>query len=139
MRFACLVALAVIAGNGSCGSPTGATPVVQGQVFELRPGAAATLEDGAFVVTFQRVVNDSRCPQGVTCVWEGDAVAELALAGRGAEASTVQLHTAVSLGNQSNHGSYAVRLTGVSPYPHAGAGIDPADYRVTLVVSAITR
>ena len=46
---------------------------------ELRAGASVRLESGEQMIVFEKVEGDSRCPKGVTCVWEGDAAVRLSI------------------------------------------------------------
>jgi hypothetical protein len=56
---------------GACSQkPSPNTPVEQ--TIALAAGQSYTLDDGARI-EFANVVNDSRCPVGVTCVWAGTA------------------------------------------------------------------
>ena len=54
--------------------------------FTLAPGQTAQVEGGGLRVTFYGVSADSRCPTGVTCVWEGDAALGSCPAGRAGQA-----------------------------------------------------
>ena len=64
MRIAAILLLAV-----AC---TSSRPIVPfGQSVTLRPGEVAEYPD-RFTVTFQRVVDDSRCPPRVVCIQKGD-------------------------------------------------------------------
>lgn len=44
----------------------------------LKPGQSGMLDDSA-KLHYLRVVNDSRCPQDVQCVWAGEVTVELML------------------------------------------------------------
>jgi hypothetical protein len=77
-----LVAIAALSLAGACSSITaaseGAHQVVDlGEPFDLRVGRTAVLLESPrgtpFRVTFLGVTGESRCPEDVRCVWEGDA------------------------------------------------------------------
>jgi hypothetical protein len=54
----------------------GAQEVVRAELdvpFELKVGQSAVIESEDIEVSFERVVQDSRCPSDVTCIWEGQA------------------------------------------------------------------
>lgn len=57
----------VVAGN-----PTGDRMISDGQTFGLHPGEHVSLADQS-TLAYVRLVNDSRCPPGVQCIWAGDA------------------------------------------------------------------
>ena len=110
-------------------------PIQRGQVFQLRVGQQVQVED--LSLAFTAVLEDSRCPEGAECVWEGQVRIALAAgrggrmpeaiemtlrAGRPADLSSVQI------------GAYRVELVSVIPYPQAGGSKAPDGYTATLVV-----
>lgn len=66
-------------------SDTPAPTPAQG-VFILAPSQSVTIAP-ATTLTFERIVNDSRCPAGVQCVWAGEVRIALALASPAGSAS----------------------------------------------------
>lgn len=62
-------------------------------IIYFREGENKFLKEYEMNVTFKRMVEDSRCPQGVNCVWEGVAVAEVELMGLATRPATVKLST----------------------------------------------
>jgi hypothetical protein len=76
-------ALAVVLVAAACGgSDLAPSASVHAQIntpFTLEIGQSAVLDEPAVVVTFTAVVEDSRCPVDVVCIWEGDAVIRLTL------------------------------------------------------------
>ena len=130
-----LVALLAFASSGaSCGtSPSSPRSVPVAHEFTLAPGQTARIEGADLAVTFESVSADSRCPQGVTCVWEGDAVVLVSVRVDGQPAARRELHTA--RGSEAEAGSYRVRLVGLAPLPRAGASPAPGEYRATFLVN----
>jgi hypothetical protein len=106
-----------------------------GERFELRVQQAVRLPLAGkeFNVRFLRVVEDSRCPVGVTCVWEGDAIARLELRDDSGTA-TIDLHTHAGREQAREHGALVVRLVRLSPVPRAEKPPQPDEYVATLVV-----
>ncbi len=131
MRDVLLAALLM----GSCGptsacqaSPaTAPSHVEPGQEFTLAPGEAVVVDSPGLRVSFERVIEDSRCPTGAVCVWAGQVVAEVKT-GDGAEPHPLRPGESVTAGG------YRVRLLRVEPYPTSPAAIAPSDYRATLAV-----
>lgn len=106
-----------------------------GQPFDLNVGASLELGDDGLNAGFVGILEDSRCPEGVTCFWEGDAAAHLWLQVAGQARQEFVLHSASSLGQQAIVlGDYTVRLVLVAPYPVPDVPIEPDTYVVTLVV-----
>jgi hypothetical protein len=86
------------------------------------------------VVSFIRVIQDSRCPTGVTCVWEGDATVEVGVQ-RGGQLERVQLHTNDRFAREGAAAGLRVRLVSLEPYPQADRSIPPDAYRVVLSIT----
>lgn len=134
----CALALLLAAPLVACASGPGATPA-SGSTDDGRrvvdPPATVTLAPGELVlvggpdlpVTFADVTEDSRCPEGVTCVWAGRAVVQVEV-GEG-EAPTI----ALEVGGESRD-ARGLRLTAeaLDPYPRAGAATRAEDYRLRL-------
>ncbi|QIL21059.1 hypothetical protein [Thermomonas sp. HDW16] len=94
-RIASLFAIALLAGCAAL--PNGAAPAADGGTVTLGLGQSTLLADNS-LLTYTRLVNDSRCAPDVQCVWEGDA--EIALQWRAAGGSTqdLRLHTSGKVG-----------------------------------------
>ena len=85
-------------------------------------------------------VQDSRCPDGVSCVWAGEAKVTLTAQDEG----EVQPHRLVlTLDDQNNNrgetGKYTIQLFGVNPYPQAGQPTAREEYVVQLGVTPISQ
>lgn len=102
-----------------------------GDEFELEHGKRALVGNDA-LVTFVRVVTDSRCPASVTCVWEGDAEVLLELKRSGMTPKRFSLHTHESFANDTVIDGISVELMSVDPYPQDTRPIPQEDYSVTL-------
>lgn len=84
-------------------------------------------------VCLESVTDDSRCPTGVVCVWEGDAVANLTIKTKN-EINSFQLHTNNRFQNETVLQGYRIKLLSVSPYPSANSQIDQKDYSTEISV-----
>jgi hypothetical protein len=104
-----------------------------GENFDLRAGGTAALRDTPFSIRFERVVEDSRCPAGVNCVWAGEAVVRLHLRS-GADSSTVDLRTTDGPNREGSLQTFRVRLIRVMPAPRDGVQIKPDQYVATLSI-----
>ncbi len=78
------------------------SPVALGETVVLKSGQTAEVASKDISIRFTELVSDSRCPQGMVCIWAGEAVVELAMAepGRG-ERTTAELATTGRGGKQS--------------------------------------
>ena len=103
--------------------------------LELSVGDTVPVPDTQASVTFVRVVEDSRCPKGVQCVWEGDATIEVRVTSGGSEPESVQLHlNPRSAGDVVAKGLH-LTLQRLDPYPENGRSINGRDYRAALAIT----
>ena len=77
-------------------------------------------------------VNDSRCPEGVVCVWAGEVTLKGDWISNGSTTS-VELHSVMS-GLQKQPDGYTIKIVDVKPYPKAGVTIQPEDLIITLLI-----
>lgn len=71
-------------------------------------------------------IGDSRCPDGVQCVWEGEGL--LLLNVNNSEFQVSTLEPSDTLG-------YTFTITDLSPYPNIDSNLTKEDYKVELVVT----
>ena len=116
--------------DGAGGAPraaaVGTVPAEPGRDVTLRAGQEAQLSTKDLTVRYTRLVEDSRCPEHVTCVWSGDAVVAIQLSqpGRG-EQTAAQLQTGRRGPHDLTYAAAHVELVDVSR----------AGERITLRVS----
>jgi hypothetical protein len=116
-----------------CDSPTDRSPAL-GATFNVRLGERATLDAEGLTLTFESVVGDSRCPVGVTCVWEGNARVVVKAERPPAGPEALELNTSARQGAQAAYQVYEVRLLDVRPAPEHGRALDSSSYCVSLQV-----
>lgn len=126
MMFGSLFALSCGDGSASSG-PSQAL----NQPAPLAPGESAQF--GALRVTFTGVSGDSRCPVDVTCVWQGDAVAQIRLSEPAGAVESRDLHT--NEPRSTKYGAYQVELVRLDPAPRSTETIPAANYRLTVRVT----
>jgi len=102
---------------------------------EVMVRVGETVVANSLEITFTRVLEDSRCPIGVTCIWEGNAKVELEVGALNSDAPTVQLvlNTATEPRDGEAYGQ-RISLTAVRPNPVATAPIPHDKYEVRLKV-----
>jgi hypothetical protein len=111
------------------GAITPSVGVETGSQFELRRGQQANVNGTSLRIRFEAVTNDSRCPQGVQCVWAGNAAVNLTILPAD---TSVTLNTGIDPRGTSID-SYNLTLVDVKPGARQG-GIAADDYRVVLEV-----
>lgn len=82
-------------------------------------------------ICLDSVVDDSRCPEGFECVWEGDAIAVFTLT-KNQNVKSFNLHVNDKFQNDTLIDGFAIKLLNVSPYPIANQQINPDDYSVEI-------
>lgn len=105
-----------------------------GEEFTLRVAESIRIAGTDLRLTLDRIVEDSRCPTGVNCVWEGDATVRVTLQIAQADPGTLDLHTDASNQREAASRGYRVRLITLAPWPREGTRISSDQYVATLVV-----
>jgi hypothetical protein len=111
---------------------TGDAAVQLDKPFALAVDETAVLE-GGLSVRFESVIEDSRCPSDVLCVWEGNAEIAIEVATGGEDPASVRLSTNPSFATEATYRSYTIELIGLEPYPRTDPWIDEP-YRATMAV-----
>jgi hypothetical protein len=105
-----------------------------GQEFELKINQEAMIEGEALAVEFESVLEDSRCPEGVDCIWSGNAKIRLRSGKQKQTPAAVELNTHIG-SKSSSYLNYEIRLVALKPRPKADKPIQPNEYRATLIVT----
>lgn len=105
-----------------------------GKVFELQSGQLAKIRTAGLTIDFDRVAEDSRCPTGVQCVWEGDAQIELTVSSSSGRESLV-LHTSRRFEREVVFDGWKIVLTDLKPRPREDVTLAAEAYRATLIVT----
>ncbi len=116
--------------------------IVLGEDYELQLNETVDFAAGGFTILFDEVTEDSRCPIGVDCIWEGRAVVKLVVA-EGTDSTDIQLATYNSINLDSmliaEYQDYSIELKEVNPYPHIDSlmnGNEP-DYSILIHVDEL--
>ena len=102
--------------------------------FFISPGQKAVIENTGLEIAFIRVLEDSRCPRGVECVWEGNGRVEISLNYRGSGNEFRELNTALDP-KLTQIRNFRISLAQLQPYPEYGNEILPENYRISLIVT----
>ena len=109
-----------------------------GQAFDIKVGQEATISSQQLLLKFLSVSEDSRCPIGTNCVWEGNGKVNIKLTAQGHTSVAIELNTAKSLPSEATYLSYKISLLDLQPYPSAGRTIQQSEYIATVTVSTGT-
>ena len=104
--------------------------VIQVNLAEQNSALSGTM------VSFEHIIQDSRCPIDVTCIWEGDAEVQLALI-LGLEIYRFTLHTNPTLRNDTIVGEYNISLLSLEPIPVSTKKLEKDDYSIEVRVEKV--
>ncbi len=108
------------------------SPPSLGEAFELAVHQTAQITAENISVTFQEVLEDSRCPVDVTCIWAGLAKVSLQVVVSGQERE-LSLSTSPPE-NSAVFENYTFWLILVRPVPRSDQTMDRSAYVVTVMV-----
>ncbi|MCB0522311.1 MAG: hypothetical protein H6577_16725 [Lewinellaceae bacterium] len=109
--------------------------VKMNEPFELKMNQSVKLDAGDVRLTFVGVTEDSRCPEGVNCIQEGQVRVVLDGSADGAGMQKMEFAKKPSDKNLSKTlGKYKIQLMQVSPYPKQNKQIKPEDYVLKVVI-----
>jgi hypothetical protein len=100
-----------------------------GEEFGLKFGDKVTLQGTNLTLAFKDVTEDSRCPEGAVCVWEGNARILL-----GVDQTAIALNTTLEP-KQVIYSSYVIQLLGLYPYPRIDKLPKKEEYIAALIVT----
>ncbi|MBW7676445.1 hypothetical protein [Chryseobacterium chendengshani] len=114
---------------------------IEGKVIYFAERENKFLSEYQMNVTFKNIAEDSRCPEGVTCVWQGAAVANIEFMGTHTRPATLQLATTENAGRNYHKSisfnGYVITLVEVNPAPASGEGAKALSgkYRIGLIIN----
>ena len=106
-----------------------ATP---GEEFDLPFGRTAVLTGSPLRVRFTAVLEDSRCPSDVQCVWEGNIKISL-LAAADAREQVVVLNGTLEP-REATVAGHTIELVRAAPVPRSDKRIEEEEYVARLVI-----
>ncbi|WP_160139393.1 hypothetical protein [Chryseobacterium sp. c4a] len=95
-------------------------------IIYLSEGENKFLKEYQMNITFKGISEDSRCPEGVNCIWAGVALAQVEVMGTSTRPVLLNL-ASMDFANRNYHQStdfngYTITLQEVTPYPKAEGG-----------------
>lgn len=114
-----------------CQNPGSSDLFNYGEEFELTFGEASYVGTDTTTVEFVDVLEDSRCPRNVTCIWAGNGKVQLRFSQK-----MVRLNTYLDP-KDSTVSEVNIQLLSLDPYPEYPDNIKKEDYRIHLLLSKI--
>lgn len=102
-----------------------------GRESTFRMNELSTSSDGKYTVLITDI-QDSRCPKGVQCIWQGEIVVKGEFTANGNK-SSFEVHSVVKDQNKQPEG-YTIQVTDAQPYPINGRDNNPESLIVTLLI-----
>jgi hypothetical protein len=121
------------------------TGIQTGQEFTLKCGQTAVVDytsSNSMKIKFEKVLEDSRCPEGMECIVAGEVVIEIKVDGNTFRLSPMGIiNVQDSLGaivqdttGWVEYGNHKIMLVNVDPAPKMNKKICKSSYRATLKV-----
>ena len=108
------------------------------ETLVVKRGQQRSAVNGEVIIKFVSVIEDSRCPKDVNCVWAGNAKIEVLITDKnGGSKKAVMNTTTGQLGDQYN--GWAIYLTSLTPAPKSGKTIKQRHYFATFNVTRLFR
>jgi hypothetical protein len=138
IRALLLAALVLPLAAAGCATaqPTAAdaqTPALD-EPFRLAVGETARLGDHS--VRFVAVAEDSRCPEGVQCVWAGVATVRVEVDGEAVDLTVPPAPMRDGETATVRVGDHTLEVTGLTPYPGSAAAEAGDPVEAVFVVTA---
>lgn len=103
-----------------------------GESFWLGMGESAHVKGEELSLRFQDVLNDSRCPPNVQCIWAGEV--QLTLDVSRNDHGHSLLFKVGPAGDVAEFDEYMIAISGVEPPKPEQGTIEESDYRIELRV-----
>lgn len=113
-------------------------PVQKDGIVYFNQGENKYLKEYEMSVTFKGISEDSRCPEGVNCIWAGVAVAQVEVMGTYSRPMVLELATSDNAGRNYHesevYNGYIISLKEVSPFPTSEGGAKALEgkYRIGI-------
>lgn len=113
----------------------------QSGMIYLSEGENKFLKEYGMNLTFKKMVEDSRCPEGVNCIWEGVATAELEVMGLETRPMTIKISSmqdaSKGYSRTQNFNGYNITLGEVTPTTTSDRGFKALQgkYKIGIKIS----
>ena len=138
MKAAWLLSVVLFSLSACADSYLGPEGASLNREFSLRVGTKVVIASEDLTISFGTVLQDSRCPLGVVCVWPGNGTVLLQLSKPGFAQASAELNTTLDP-RETTYVQYAIVLKVLDPYPQEGVTIDPASYIAKILVYKVVR
>jgi hypothetical protein len=135
-RIAILLLMLILLPTIGCAVKADSDEIIAdlGQQVELKIGQTISIKGEPIKVKFIEVVNDSRCAEGATCIWQGIVYCAVEITYLGSVQCETLTQPDFSQASSSDFfKDYSITFS-VLPYPKLGIEIKPSEYRLQLMI-----
>ncbi len=97
--------------------------------------------DKKYVIRFDSVFTDSRCPSDVVCVWAGIGGAKFTILDKDSSSQTFKLYTdtnsELKWSDSAMYKDIKIKLLKLTPYPSTANPIKYEDYKAKIIITKI--
>ncbi|MDR6515752.1 hypothetical protein [Chryseobacterium camelliae] len=108
-------------------------------LISLSEGENKFLKEYDMNITFKGVSEDSRCPEGVNCIWAGVAVAQVEVMGTATRPVILNLASTENPGRNyhqsADFNGHTITLKTIAPYPTSAEGTSALKGKYTIGIS----
>lgn len=104
------------------------------QEFKLRLNEQSVLRSEELRIKFLAVTEDSRCPEGADCIWEGNGKVRIAVKKSGGEFKTFELNTTLEP-KSTKFEDCEIQIVNLEPKPKSDVETKKENYTVTLIIN----
>lgn len=129
--------LVIVLTASSCGRGPGYIQARLDEEFSLFMGQRASIVGENLAIRFEEVIEDSRCPRDVVCIWAGRVTCVVGLTHAGSSYRMALTEPGLADGYpKERYQGYELAFH-VTPYPEAGKKVLTEAYRLHLIVSEL--
>jgi heat shock protein HslJ len=132
--FAILLSILMLFLSFGCVGQAGEIMANLGQEVELKIGQTVSIEEEQIKVKFAEVVTDSRCPNGATCIWQGEVTCILDITYLDYKYRKTIIQPGLTQEpSRDVFEEYSITYN-VQPYPELDKDIKTSEYRLQIVI-----
>ena len=129
--FFCLLLTVIhFSGCSSLNAPGQAVGTIESGLNELYQSKTSD-----FSIAFDSVLQDSRCPEDVICIWAGNAQGRFNIIAEGRFHHQIILNTTLPMQQDTTLHGINYKLMSLSPEPNSKVPIDYTKYKAKLLIT----
>lgn len=111
------------------------------RAFDIPEKFGMQSRDGQYLLRFDSVLTDSRCPEGLYCFWQGIAGVRFTITEKNTASVSFDLYTwnnpGMNWSDSTMYNNLKIRLLGLTPYPSANVRNNYNNYKARIIVTKL--